>query len=134
MADYMPVYTPGATISSTTSAAVTGGDILAVSGSNTVAKTATLADAKYVGVAAHDAASGARITLFGRGPVHESIADGAVTAGDLLTSTNTANRQVKTLAAAGAAYVQAEANATRAVIGVALTTAADNAKVRWMQI
>lgn len=134
MADYAPVFTPGATITSTTSGAVAGGDILAVSGTGTVAKTSTLADPKYVGVAAFDAASGTKVTMFGRGPVHESIADGAVTAGDLLTSTNTANRQVKTLAAAGAAYVQAEANATRAIIGIALTTAADNAKVRWMQI
>lgn len=133
MSDYQPVYTQNP-VTLTTSAVVTGGDILAVSGSGTVAKTATLADPKVVGVAAHDAPSGGKLTVHGRGPVHESIADGAVTAGDLLTSTNTANRQVKTLAAAGAAYVQAEANATRAVLGVAITTAADNAKVRWMQI
>jgi hypothetical protein len=132
MADYIPVYLPGAAITSTASGTVVGGDLLAVSGNGTVAKTATLADPKFVGVAAFDAVSGAKVTLYGRGPVHESVADGAVTAGDLLTTTNTGNRQVKTLAAAGASYVQAEANATRAVIGVALTTAADNAKVRWM--
>lgn len=133
MADYTPRFTPGHEITMTTSGAVTGGDILVVSGSGTVAKASTLADPAWVGVAGNDAASGARVTAHARGKVHRSIADGAVTAGDLLTTTNTANRQVKTLAAAGAAYVQAEANATRAILGVALTTAADNASVEWMQ-
>lgn len=133
MSDYTPRFTPGQVITMTTSGAVTGGDILVVSGNGTVAKASTLANISYVGVAGHDAASGAKVAVHTCSPVHKSIADGAITAGDLITSTNTANRQVKTLAAAGAAYVQAEANASRAVIGVALTTAADNATVQWLQ-
>lgn len=133
MADYTPKFTPGDVITMTTSGAVVAGDILVVSGSGTVAKASTLANAAYVGVAGNDAASGAKVAVHACRPVHKSVADGAITAGDLITSTNTANRQVKTLAAAGAAYVQAEANATRAVLGVALTTAADNASVTWMQ-
>lgn len=133
MADYTPRFTPGHEITVTTSGAVTGGDILVVSGSGTVAKASTLANPAWVGIAGTDAASGAKVAMHARGKVHRSVADGPVTAGDLLSTTNTANRQVKTVAAAGAAYVQAEANASRAILGVALTTAADNASVEWMQ-
>jgi hypothetical protein len=131
VADYTPVYLPGAMITVTTSGAVVGGDILVVSGSGTVAKNAGASSTNYVGIAAHDAASGARVTMYGRGTVHESIADGAVTAGDQLVSSSTASRQVKTTGAVGAPTAQGVTD-TRAVMGIALTTAADNAKVRWM--
>jgi hypothetical protein len=131
--DYTPVFLPGTKFTMQASGTIAGGDLLVVSGSGTVAKAAALAGLNYVGVAGHDAVSGAKVTVIAAKAVHESVADGAVTAGDLLTTTNTANRQVKTLAAAGAAYVQAEANASRGVIGIALTTAADNVTVRWMQ-
>ena len=133
MADYTAVNLPGTVITLQASGTITGGDLLVVSGSGTVAKAAALAGLNYVGIAGHDAVSGQKVAVIAAKAVHESIADGAVTAGDLLTTTNTANRQVKTLAAAGAAYVQAEANATRGVVGIALFTAADNATVRWMQ-
>lgn len=39
MADYLPLFKPGQDITSTTSAAVTGGQLLVVSGSGTVAPT-----------------------------------------------------------------------------------------------
>ncbi|MER7131250.1 capsid cement protein [Streptosporangium saharense] len=128
MSDYIPVYTPGEAIGVTTSAAVTGGQLVAVSGNGTVAP-AGASSAAVIGVAAHDAASGARLTVWARGTVHESTASGAITAGAQLASG--AAGTVAALAAASGA-VAADINNARAVIGVALTTAADTAKVRWM--
>lgn len=133
MTDYAPVYMPGAAISSTASAAMTGGDPLVVSGDGTVAPATTANALNVVGTAAHDAANGARVTLFGRGTVHESISDGAITAGDQVASTATADRQVKAQTAASTAVV-ADINNARSIIGVALTTAADNELVRWMEV
>ena len=57
MADYSPVYSGGVTpFTQTTSAAVTGGQVLEVTATGTVGP-ATAATVKPVGVAAHDAAS-----------------------------------------------------------------------------
>jgi hypothetical protein len=134
MGDYAPVTDKRLNYTMLTSGAVTGGNLLVVTGSGTVAKASTAASISYVGVAAHDAPSGGRVTVWTRGCVHESIADGAIAAGAEVTTSGTANRDVAALAAAGAAYVQAEANASRAVIGIALTTGVDNAKFRWMSV
>lgn len=132
MGDYTPVYTPGASISLTASGTASGGDLAVVSGSGTVAKAAA-ASAIVVGVFAHDVVSGQRCTVYGRGAVHESIADGTVTAGEQIITTATANRQVKTIGAVGAPTAQGVTD-TRAAFGVALTTAADNVLVRWMEV
>lgn len=128
MADYIPIFIPGEAITLTASAAITGGQLLSVSGNGTVAPAAAGA-ASWIGVAAFDAASGTRVTVYPRGVVHESTADSAITAADQLQTGATG--KVKTLAAAAAATT-ADITAARAVIGVALTTAADLAKVRWM--
>ncbi|BEL07836.1 hypothetical protein Q0Z83_060270 [Actinoplanes sichuanensis] len=116
MADYQPIVTGGAKPwTATTSGAVTGGRVLVESGSGTVAQAgADAADA--VGVAAFDAASGAKVTVWPLdGVVHELEASGAITSGAGIATD--ANGQVKTgviatLAAAGT------------LIGTALTTAA----------
>lgn len=146
MPDYTPPYVVGEVATSTASAAVTGGQPLVVSGSGTVAPIVPAATpaANVIGVAAADCPSGGRVTYYGRGPQHESLADGTVTAGDQLVTAINAGRQVRTLVPSagdlGAAYTQAPANVAfnlgvnnaRSVIGVALTTAPDNTKVRWM--
>ena len=144
MPDYTPVFLPGDVIPLTASAAVTGGDPVAVSGSGTVARAASAAQVNCLGIAAQDAAINGRCSVYGRGTVHESVADGTVTAGDQIGTTTTAGRQVRTIPASaadlGAAYVQAAVNtavngavqAARGVLGVAMTTASDNNKVRWM--
>lgn len=124
MPEHQPKFAPGATITRTTSAAVTGGQLLAVSGSGTVAPTAG-ATAAWVGVAGFDAASGALVTVY-KGGVQRLIASGAVTAGDLVVPA--ANGAVSTLPAATVADV-ASINASRQVVGVALTTAATGALV-----
>ncbi|SRR6266567_863338 len=132
MSDYTPVFLPGDVIPLTTSGIVAGGDLVEVSGSGTVAKVGTTASAKYVGIAEQDAVSGARVGVFARDLVHESVADGAITAGDQITTTSTAARQVKTVPAV-TTPTPADVTNTRGIIGVALTTVADNQKVRWMQ-
>lgn len=134
MADYIPVYLPGTAVSMTASATIIGGQLVEVSGNGTVAPSTASAtpSAKVVGVAGFDAASGQRVTVYARGTVHETTANGAITAGDQMASGAVAGT-VKSLAAAAAA-VAADINNARAVIGVALTTAADLAKVRWMEV
>jgi hypothetical protein len=118
MADYLPVYAGGQNpFSSTTSAAVTGGRVLIASGSGTVAHAGAGATTA-VGVAAHDAASGARVTVWPLASiVHELSAPAAITAADGVITA--ANGEVATAAIATAA-------AAGTLIGIALTTAAGN--------
>lgn len=144
MADYTPVFLPGDIIPMTASANIIGRQLLEVSGNSQVAPTSTLQSMKIIGVAAQDAASGSRVTVYGRGVVHQNLADGTITAGDLIGSTSTVGREVKTIPPSnvdvGAAFNQAAdntqinggLNANRAILGVALTTAADGQLVRWM--
>jgi hypothetical protein len=133
MGDYTPVYAPSKVVSMTVSAAVVGGDILIVSGSGTVAKCATLQAQNYIGVAGEDTAANGRVTVFSRGFIHESIADGAVNAGDQLNTSGTAGRQVKSAPATSASPAKSDVDNARAIIGVALTTVADGIRVRWME-
>lgn len=119
MGAYEPKFLYGDQITATTSAAVTGGQVLIVSGNGTVGP-ATAASAAVVGVAAHDAASGARVSYFPRGKVHVSTASGGITAAARVD--------------AGAAGTVASASNADTNIGVALTTALDTALVEWMEI
>lgn len=128
MSDYLPVFLPGTAVTLTASAAITGGQLLAVSGSGTVAPAAA-GSAAYIGVAASDAASGARVTVYPRGVIHETVADGDITAGAQLQTGATG--KIKALAAA-AANAAADITAARSLVGVALTTATDTNSVRWM--
>ena len=111
MADYLPLYKPGQSITSRTSAAVTGGQLLEVSGDGTVAP-AGADSAKVVGVAAFDAASGDNVTIH-CGGVQRLKASGAVTAGDLVVSG--ASGTVATSATPAVGHL----------VGTALSTAAD---------
>lgn len=116
MADYSPVYTGGAIpFTATTAGAVTGGNVLIWSASGVV--TVSGADSTAVcGVAAHDAASGAKVTVWPIEPcVHELVASGAITA--LAGVVSDAAGQVKTATIATAA-------AAATLIGTAATTAA----------
>lgn len=115
MADYTPVH-PAGPFSSTASAAVTGGQLVEVTGDNTVGP-AGAASLKVVGQALHDAAIGAAVTVYSDGPIREATASGAIVAGDTLIG-----------AAAGKVAAGVTANAVR---GVALAAAADGATVRY---
>jgi hypothetical protein len=137
MPDYTPVYVPGKVWTATASAAITGGQLLTVTGNGTVGPVAVGATAQImVGVAAEDTPSGGRVTVWGRGIIHESVADTSITAGQLLTTPITGaagSAQVSALAAV-TTPTAADVTNTRGIIGVALTTAANPAKVRWMEL
>ena len=124
MAEYLPLHDDGDSFTRSASAAITGGQLVGVSGSGTVAPT-TAAQASWLGVAAFDANSGDNVTIFAGG-VQRVTASGAVTAGDLLVAA--ASGQVSTLAAVTTPTAGDVTN-TRAIVGLALTTAANGALV-----
>jgi hypothetical protein len=126
MADYVPVLTNNlAPQSHTTSAAVVGGTFAVVSGTGTVA-TAGAASAVIVGVFAHDAASGARVSVWPiDGVVHEMVTTTSVTQGGGIQSSATGLVDPATTSIAAA-------SAAGTLVGVATTTATAPAKVRFM--
>lgn len=124
MADYTPVFSGGvAPVTFTTSATVTGGQVLAASATGTVAP-AGAASAVVVGVAAHDAASGAKVTVWPlTNVVHELVATGTITALDGVSSAASGGIQTIVVATGAAAG---------SLIGIALTTASNPNKVRFI--
>jgi predicted RecA/RadA family phage recombinase len=116
MAEYAPVFFPADRFSSTSSAAVTAGQLLYVSGDNTVAPT-TAATGAWIGVAARDVASGAGVTVYTEG-IHEVPASGTINAGDVVIP-----------AAAGAVAAIGAGTTYSQVVGVAISAAASS-KVR----
>lgn len=115
MADYTPIFAGVAPFTATTAGAVVGGNVLIWSASGVV--TVSGADSTAVcGVAAQDAASGARVSVWPiEGCIHELVASGAITA--LAGVVSDAAGQVKTATIATAA-------AAATLIGTAATTAA----------
>lgn len=115
MAEVLPVYKPGQAVSMTASTAVTGGQLVEISGPNAVAAAAA-ASKKVFGQAAFDAKAGERVTVH-RGGVLRCTASGAVVAGDLVVT-----------AAAGKVATAATPDPLT-LVGRAITTAADGATV-----
>lgn len=109
MAEYVPLYMPGEAITLPASATITGGQLLIVSGSNTVAPSSA-ATHSWIGVAAFDAVSGDQVTIYCEG-VQKLTASGSITAG-------------QNVEAAAAGAVAAHTNGTNDfnVVGVALNT------------
>jgi phosphoribosylformylglycinamidine (FGAM) synthase-like amidotransferase family enzyme len=124
MAEYAPIF-ERSPFTGTTSATVTAGTLLEVSATGTVGP-AGANSLKVVGVAAFDAASGAQVAIH-RAGVQELVASGGVTAGDVLVAA--AAGQVSTLAAV-TTPTPADVTNTRAIVGVALTTATTGNKVQ----
>jgi len=116
MAEYLPVYKPGQALTLKASASVTGGQLLAVSGSGTVAPAGAGAT-NWIGVAGFDGATNDNVVIFTEG-VQSLTASGAVTAGDLV------------IAGAAGTVATGATPASGVFVGVALTTAANGAKVR----
>jgi Uncharacterized conserved protein (DUF2190) len=121
MAEWLPKYLPGQRWTSTASATITGGQLLAVSGSDTVGPAGANSIA-VVGVAAHDAASGEKLTVFSP-KIAVLTASGAITAGAQVVPA--AAGAVSALAAV-TTPTPADVTNSRAIVGVALTTAASN--------
>lgn len=121
MADYSPVFTNGtAPWTLQASATITGGRLVEVTGAGTVGP-AGAASVKVIGVAAFDAANGAKVDVWPLGGLtHRITAAGAIAAGDNL--------------AAGAAGVVAPIGAGTfgQLVGVADRAAADTAICRFV--
>ncbi|WP_446218810.1 hypothetical protein [Micromonospora sp. IBHARD004] len=127
MADYTPVYVNGISpFTKTASATITGGQVVSASGVGTVAPSGA-AVGTVVGVAAHDAASGARVSVWPLVNIeHElTVGTGTVTAtGGVQTgASGTVDPATTSIAAASAAGT---------LIGIATTTAASGSKVRFV--
>lgn len=112
MPEFNALYKPGEEFPRTTSAAVTGGQVLIVSGSNTVAPSSA-ASAAVIGVAKFDAASGEVVTVASDG-IYNLGASGAINAGNAVTA-----------GASGAVAAHSGTNYST-IIGVALADAADS--------
>jgi hypothetical protein len=124
MADYTPVYTGDiAPVTVTASAAVVGGTLVETSTTGNVA-TAGAASVKVVGVAAHDAATGHRLSVWPLpGLMHEITHTAGGTVGDVMTAA--ANGLMASTAAGTAAAAGTD-------LGVAVTTAGAAAKIRFI--
>lgn len=107
---YAPLLLPADNVPVTASAAITGGQVVVISGDNTVAPSSA-ASASVLGVAAADTPSGAQLVVYAEG-VHVLTASGAITAGDPVIA-----------AAAGAVATIASDTTYSHVIGKALTSA-----------
>jgi hypothetical protein len=121
VAEYTPVFASGtAPFTLQASAAVTGGRLVEVTGNGTVGP-AGAASTKVAGVAAYDAATGAKVGVWPlAGVTHKVLGTGAIAAGDNL--------------AAGAAGVVAAIGAGTfgTLVGVADRAAADATLVRFV--
>jgi len=124
MADYTPPYTGGTVpFTAKAGATITGGQLVFVSATGAVSPTAG-ANGAVCGVAAHDAASGAQVSIWPMfGPMHETVTPSGVTAGNALTSSTSGGVDAGTLATIAAAGT---------LIGTAYTTATGTNKCRWI--
>lgn len=118
MAEYLPLFDAGPEIPSTASATINGGQLAAVTGNGTVGPAGANA-VNWVGVNAFDVASGDRCVLH-TGGVQRLVASGTVTAGDVVVAA--AAGQVVTLAAV-TTPTAGDVSGTRAIVGIAMTTA-----------
>lgn len=124
MADYTPIHSGGAVpFTMTTSAVVVGGRMVSTSGNFTVANSGA-ASATCIGVAAHDAASGAKVTVWPlRNVTHEIESTGTLAAGDGV---------VTGAAGVAATAVVATAAAAGTLLGIAEAAATGGAVVRFI--
>lgn len=114
MGVYAPNYFPADRLTFIAGAAITGGQLVAITAANTVSPTAAASGA-WVGVAAHDAASGSAVVVLTVG-VHTLAASGAIAAG----------ANVIPAAAGAVATIASDASDGQNIVGVALSAAASN--------
>ena len=108
MAEYLPIFKPGQAITLKASAAITGGQVVEVTGAGTVGP-AGANSTKVVGVAGFDAAINDYVTVYAGG-VQNCTSAGVITAGGLVAAAASGNVATNAAPAAG---VQ---------IGIALST------------
>ena len=124
MADYSPVYADGIRpFTLGASGTITGGTLVEATTTGNCA-TAGAASTKVIGVAAFDAVSGGRVSVWPLpGVMHEIIHTAGGAVGDVMTAA--ASGQMATTAAATAAAAGTD-------LGVAVTTASAGAKIRFI--
>lgn len=115
MGEYLPLHQPGHAVTRKASAAITGGQLVAVTGDGTVGPTSA-ATAAFFGVAGHDAANGDDVTIH-KGGVQRLVASGAIDDGDIV------------VAAAAGKVANNDTPGAGQQVGIALTTAADGETV-----
>lgn len=111
MAEYLPLHDDGDAITRSASASITGGNLVIVSGSGTVAPS-SVATAAWLGVAAFDANSGDNVTVYASGVQRLVAGTGGVTAGQTVEA-----------AASGAVVAHTNGTADVNIVGLALSTA-----------
>ncbi len=89
MAEYLPIFKPGQAITLKASAAITGGQVVEVTGAGTVGP-AGANSTKVVGVAGFDAAINDYVTVYAGG-VQNCTSAGVITAGDLVAAAASGN-------------------------------------------
>jgi hypothetical protein len=126
VADYTPVYTGDVKpLTKTASATITGGQVVETTTASNVGP-AGAGSLKSVGVAAHDAASGTKVTVWPLANVEHEIvvvAAGTVTVGDGVITGAAGTVNTSGVAVAAAAGT---------LIGIASTTATAPNKVRFV--
>lgn len=115
MTEYLPKLKPGQAFTRQASAAITGGQVVAVTGNGTVGPAAADSTA-WCGVAAFDVASGESVTVYAGG-VQRPVASGAIAAGAMVKC------------AAAGRVATAATPAIGQPVGIALSTAADGQPV-----
>lgn len=120
MAQHTHKFAPGAAVTHTAEAAVTGGRLVMITGDREVSP-ATANTTAWCGTAAFDAAIGESVTVLAGG-VQSILASGAVTAGALVVAA--ADGKVAALAAVTTPTAN-DVTHTRAIVGVALTGGTD---------
>ena len=123
MADYAPVLGRPKTVTMTAGASITGGQVLVFSAADTVVPSG-VNPANYAGIAAHDAASGAPVTvMMGAGVVHETPVAAGVTAAALVYG-----------GAAGQVTGTAGTGYGAVALGVAVRTLGGAGTLRWKSL
>jgi predicted RecA/RadA family phage recombinase len=112
MADHLLKFKPGQAVTFTATTAITGGQVVEVTGNRSVGVPTSAASAKAIGTAGHDVASGDQVIVHLPGPVDTAVAAAAIAAG--------ANVEAATLG-------KVQTATTGRVFGIALSaaTAAD---------
>jgi hypothetical protein len=115
MGSYLPLYQPGVAPTLKAGAAITGGQVVEITGEHEVGP-AGVDSTAWVGVAGFDAAAGDDVVVYAGG-VQRPVASGAVAAGALLEC------------GAAGTVATAATPAHGTVVGVALSAAADGESV-----
>ena len=81
MADHLLKFKPGQAVTFTATTAITGGQVVEVTGNRSVGVPAAAASAKAIGTAGHDAGIGDQVVVHLNGPVDTMTAAAAINAG-----------------------------------------------------